>query len=178
MRLREEKGFTLIEVLVAILIVGVGVLGVAGMQVVSLQQNRNALFRDTGLQLANDIIDRMRANNEISYGPVAFEDAPSFSVNCLDAPCNPTEMSEFDLAQWKCRLNPLDSDGALFPACGLLFDVDPADPDAEFPAAALPGGRGSISGTDVNEVRVEWITDRDGNVSQVILSARILRPST
>ena len=173
MSLRRENGFTLIEVLVAILIVGVGVLGVAGMQVVSLQQNRNALFRDTALQMGNDIVDRMGANSRVTYGPVQFTDAPTFSLNRTDKSCNEAEMSQFDIAQWKCRLDPRDAEGVVFPACATLFGVDPADPAAQIPAAALPGGQGRITGAGDYEVTVEWIADRDGNRSQVILRARI-----
>jgi len=163
---KRTEGFTLIEVLVAILIVAVGILGVAGMQVVSLQQNRNALLRDTSLQLGNDIMDRMRANRLVVYSPVALDDTPSFSTDCNDNSCDTDEMKEFDLAQWKCRLDPLDADGALYQACS----------DLGITQASLPGGRGSITGGAAGapyEVTVEWTADRDGNKSQVILRAII-----
>lgn len=172
--MKKNDGFTLIEVLVAILIVAVGILGVAGMQVVSLQQNRNALFRDTALQLGNDIMDRMRANSLEAYSPVALTDAPSFGVNCNDNSCSRPQMREFDLAQWKCRLDPLDGDGAIHSACATLFGV--VEPDDPFPGAALPGGRGSITGGvdgATYEVTVDWIADRKGNRSQVVLRAII-----
>lgn len=166
MMIKQNGGFTLIEVLVAILIVAVGILGVAGMQVVSLQQNRNALLRDTSLQLGNDILDRMRANRQVVYGPVTLAATPSFSRDCNDNSCSREEMREFDLANWKCRLDPLDADGVIYPACTELAITQ----------AALPGGRGSITdGVDgaPYEVTVEWIADRDGNRNQVILRAII-----
>lgn len=169
---RRTNGFTLIEVLVAILIVAVGILGVAGMQVVSLQQNRNALFRDTALQLGNDILDRIRANRGEVYGPVALADAPDFGRDCNDNDCDPEEMLAFDLAQWKCRLDPRDPDGNAYQDCIDLFGVA----EEALPAAALPGGRGGITGGAAGapyEVTVEWITDRDGNRSSVILRAII-----
>lgn len=164
MNMKRTAGFTLIEVLVAILIVAVGILGVAGMQVVSLQQNRNALLRDTSLQLGNDIMDRMRANRLVVYSPVTFDDPPSFTTDCNDNDCDTDEMREFDLAQWKCRLDPLDGDGVIYEACT----------DLEITQAALPGGRGSITGGAAGapyEVTVEWTADRDGNKSQIILRA-------
>ncbi len=163
---KRNEGFTLIEVLVAILIVAVGILGVAGMQVVSLQQNRNALLRDTSLQLGNDIMDRMRANRLEVYSPVALDDTPSFSTDCNDNNCNTEEMLEFDVAQWKCRLDPLDADGALYQACT----------DLGITQASLPGGRGAIDGGNNGTpyvVTVEWTADRDGNKTQVILRAII-----
>ncbi|MFN3236996.1 MAG: type IV pilus modification protein PilV [Pseudomonadales bacterium] len=172
MMMKRNDGFTLIEVLVAILIVAVGILGVAGMQVVSLQQNRNALLRDTSLQLGNDILDRMRANRLEVYSPVALDDPPDFTVDCNDNDCDRDEMREFDLAQWKCRLDPLDSDGVIYQACT----------DLGITQAALPGGRGSITGGGDGsgnpdgspyEVTVEWIADRDGNRNQIVLRAII-----
>ena len=67
---RRGKGASLIEVLVAVVILSIGILGIAGIQVVSLQQNRGALLRLEALQLANDIIDRMRANPNQMYTQV------------------------------------------------------------------------------------------------------------
>lgn len=163
----REQGFTLIEVLVAMLIVAVGVLGVAGMQVVSLQQNRNALLRDQALQSGNDILDRMRANALTDYAPVAVTDAPASDVNCMDVSCDRNEMAEFDIAQWKCGLNPIDENGDVYAACtdfGIL-------------QASLPQGKGSIVRVgSVHVVTVEWVNDREGNVSQIILRTRTEAP--
>lgn len=174
--IQRERGFTLIEVLVAILIVAVGILGVAGMQVVSLQQNRNALFRDTALQLGNDIIDRIRANATEAYSGVTPDSAPTLSANCNDAACTTEEMRDFDVAQWKCRLDPLDGDGAIHGACATIFNINPADPAAPIPSSALPGGRGGIViEGETYVVTIDWLADRDGNRSEVVLRALLPR---
>ena len=53
----SQRGFTLIEVMVAMLIVSVGILGVAGIQLVSLQQNQSAMLNSEALMLmASDAI--------------------------------------------------------------------------------------------------------------------------
>jgi type IV pilus assembly protein PilV len=57
-----EKGFTLIEALVALLVLSIGLLGVAGLQMVGLRGNLSAASRTQANYLADDIIDRMRAN--------------------------------------------------------------------------------------------------------------------
>jgi type IV pilus assembly protein PilV len=57
-----EKGFTLIEALVALVVLSVGLLGVAGLQLVGLRGNLSAASRTQANYLADDIIDRMRAN--------------------------------------------------------------------------------------------------------------------
>lgn len=58
----RQRGATLIEVLVAMLILAIGLLGLAGLQTVSVQSNQGAYFRSQATILANDIVDRMRAN--------------------------------------------------------------------------------------------------------------------
>lgn len=57
-----QRGFTLIEVMISVLILAIGLLGVASMQTRSLQMNQSAQFSSQASILAYDIIDRMRAN--------------------------------------------------------------------------------------------------------------------
>ena len=57
-----SSGFTMLEVLIAILVIAVGLLGLAGLQVVSLKQGQSAYHRTVATQLANDMSDRMRGN--------------------------------------------------------------------------------------------------------------------
>lgn len=157
----QIRGFTLLEVMIAVLIVGVGILGVAGLQVISLQQNRNALLRDQALQAGNDIMDRMRANKLTSYA-AGIDDAPASSVNCEDIVCTRQQMAEFDIAQWKCRINPFDAGDDLITLCDEEFDIE---------KASLPGGKGSIVGEPpaVTEVTIQWVTNRDGSTSSIVL---------
>jgi type IV pilus assembly protein PilV len=83
---RQAAGLTLIEVLVAMLIVSVGLLGVAGLHMRSLQSNYDALMRTHATSLANDIADRMRANRSAVtpkgvYDEIAYGDKPSVGTN-------------------------------------------------------------------------------------------------
>ena len=66
---RSQRGFSLIEILVAVLVMGVGVLGVTGLQMVSLQNNRDALLRTEALQMAYDI-------DRVDNGPQARRAQP------------------------------------------------------------------------------------------------------
>ena len=59
---RKARGFTLIEVMISVLILAIGLLGVASMQTRSLQMNQSAQFASQASILAYDIADRMRAN--------------------------------------------------------------------------------------------------------------------
>ena len=82
--MKSVRGLTLIEILVAVLVVSVGLLGLAGLQAGALQQNHTAYTRTQVTNLAADITDRMRANRERAEAgdyDIAFdESAPSGST--------------------------------------------------------------------------------------------------
>ncbi len=71
----QQAGFSLVEVLVALLILSFGLLGLAGLQITGLQQNQGALHRTRATQLATSLIDCMRAGSAASY-VLALADAP------------------------------------------------------------------------------------------------------
>lgn len=60
----RQCGLSLIEVLVAVLVIAVGLLGLAGLQAGALQSNRVAYERTQASLLAYDIVERMRANRD------------------------------------------------------------------------------------------------------------------
>jgi type IV pilus assembly protein PilV len=60
--IRRAGGFTLVEILVTLLIVSIGLLGIAALHSFSLRNNYDALLRSHASALASDITDRMRAN--------------------------------------------------------------------------------------------------------------------
>ena len=60
--LRNQQGFTLLEILVAMVVLSIGLLGLAGLQTVSLNNNQVAYYRAIASQQTYDMADRMRAN--------------------------------------------------------------------------------------------------------------------
>ncbi len=58
----RQRGFTLLEVLVALLVLSIGLLGLAGLMASSLRNNQSAYYRSQATWLAYDVIDRMRTN--------------------------------------------------------------------------------------------------------------------
>jgi type IV pilus assembly protein PilV len=89
---RMQRGFTLIEAMVALIVLSVGLLGIAAMYVETLRANRTSLFRTQAVVLASDLADRMRTNR-----------APANAYACGD-PCDPTAggnaVADADLAAW------------------------------------------------------------------------------
>lgn len=95
---RNIRGFTLIEVLIALVIMSVGMLGIAGLYVHSMQAGRTSVLRHNAVTLAGDIADRIRANPRA--GPVyALGGANN---NCVDGgiDCTPGEMAANDIFLW------------------------------------------------------------------------------
>lgn len=64
--MQRQHGFTLLEVLVALLIVSIGLLGLAGLMTTSLKNNQSAWQTSQASWLAYDILDRMRANRTVA----------------------------------------------------------------------------------------------------------------
>ena len=130
---QRQKGFSLIEVLVSVVIMSVGILGVAGLQVLSLQQNRSSLLRAEALMLGSDILDRMRANPLQNYAGLGFNAAPALPRDCVAATCNAAQMRGYDIALWRCSINDLNAALNRYPACIALGVT-----------GTLPGGQGAI----------------------------------
>jgi type IV pilus assembly protein PilV len=57
-----QKGFTLVEVLIALIVLSIGMLGMAALLLKSLQSGRSSLYRTQAITLAAGLADRMRAN--------------------------------------------------------------------------------------------------------------------
>jgi len=116
----SQGGFTLIEVLSAIVILSIGLLGIAGLQAVAKKANADAIQRTTATMLANDIIERMRANKGQADLYLISNDAPftssastttsgddvSGATQCFisggnPVSCTPQQMALFDLRRWR-----------------------------------------------------------------------------
>ncbi len=161
----RQQGFSIIEVIIATLILTVGILGVAGLQVVSLQQNHRSLLRSEALQIGNDMLDRMRANPTQTYAPILYAADPvSSAMNCVAVACTPAQMAVYDIAQWKCGIDPIDPSSSLpFAICTTFGKT----------VTVLPEGEGQIQlAAGVHSVFVRWVDDRDGNTASIELYTR------
>ena len=95
----KQQGFSLVEVLIAMIIMSVGMLGIAGLYVQSLQAGRTSMYRHHAVHLAGDVADRIRAN---PTGGISYMD-PGSNNNCVDAnyDCDITEMARNDIWLWE-----------------------------------------------------------------------------
>lgn len=96
-RMKGQSGFSLLEVLIAVLVLSIGLLGMAGLQLNSLKFNQTATTRSQATVLAYDIADRMRANRAVAK-------SGGYVIGVSDEPIG-TSVVATDLMQWKAALN-------------------------------------------------------------------------
>ena len=95
---QKQTGFTLLEVLVAIIVLSVGLLGLAGLMATSMRNNHSAYQRTQAAWLAYDVVDRMRVNRKDAL------------VNDYDVPlgtatiATPSLLANADINDWKTTL--------------------------------------------------------------------------
>jgi type IV pilus assembly protein PilV len=111
-------GLTLIETLVALVILSVGLLGIAALHVESVKSARSAMLRTKAVALAADMAEKMRANRTAAVAGqyVIGEGDGGANRNCADdddgvatVACTPLQMAEHDIWLWKRRLENAQS---------------------------------------------------------------------
>lgn len=109
---RSTAGFSLIEVLIALIVMSVGMLGIAGLYVHGMQAGRTSLFRHHAVALAGDVADRIRAN---PLGATAYNDTGSVTTApgtlCVTVTCNAAEMAANDIWAWDQQARATLPDG-------------------------------------------------------------------
>jgi type IV pilus assembly protein PilV len=143
----KTRGFTLIEVLISLLVLAIGVLGVATLQLSTYRQLQTSNNFAIAALLGGDMADRMMANSaQALLGAYNHSDAPNNPPNCATGACTPAQRATYDVAQWQARV----TGGA---------DV--------WGGAGLPAGSGAVAAvtgsTNEFEIIVRWDDDRSGS---------------
>lgn len=112
---RSQQGMSLIEVMIAVLVVSVGLLGVAALQLASLKNNQSALDRSEAVVLAYSVLDRMRANRDAAAAGGYDIAMPSDLADC-QAPGG-ASLANNDLTDWFGDIQAAFGAGA---ACGAI----------------------------------------------------------
>ena len=151
----RHAGFSLLEVLIAIVILSIGLLGIAAMQVVSMKNNHSAYLRSQASLLAYEFSDIIRSN-PVAMAADKFGDAAAdgvdlntanlgftISSSCINyqsgcIPGAPDKLAEADLANWALKINQ-----------------------------TLPSGMATVSRSgDVYTIVVSWLDDRSDSDGQ------------
>lgn len=111
-RVRQD-GFTLMEVLIAVFVTAIGMLGVAALQVTSKRTNFEAVQRTTATLLAQDLLERVRGNpDQITVYTLAgagrtialTADDGIAATNCSSVACAPAALAMYDLYEFSNAL--------------------------------------------------------------------------
>lgn len=148
--MRPVRGFALVEVMVALAILAVGMLGMAVLLLQSLRASRAASERTQAVNLASDIVERMRANRAagVAYDTETGSPDPRFVAACESRidDCDPATLAGHDLRGWL--------DGV---------------------SAALPGGVGTVrvdhpaGGLDRWTISVSWSGGDEAEAARYVL---------
>lgn len=158
LNLRRERGVTMIEVLIALLVLSIGLIGVAALQTSGVQATYLSYQYMQAANLTQSLAERMRGNrrgmvDSNSYFLVAGNEPPAPTVNCANASCGFNDQAKWDLAAWYSSIN------------------DEADyttiPDA--PKGTLPNAQASVACIDdpctddsIRMITIYWDATRQG----------------
>lgn len=140
-------GFTLLEVLVAMVVLSIGLLGLSGLQTTGLRNNHSAFLRSQATLVTTDIIDRMRANRTAAFNgdyDINYTSTPTHIV-CTSG-CTALQVAQMDVELWRAYVE------------------------------RLPAGEGQLSVTaaGVAEIKVRWADTRDvNNKLEVVTRAQL-----
>ncbi len=130
-RQNRTDGFTLVEVMIAMFILGVGLLGSAMVQINNTRQVHNSLMRSQSSLLVVEIVERMNINYDEAVGgsyDIAIDDAiPTVSEDCglTTSVCSSSDLATYDLNQWLNRVASVLPEGK----ASLLADSSKSPPE-------------------------------------------------
>lgn len=122
-RYRQNKGVSLIEVLISIVIASIGLLALAGVNASSIRYTKMSQYRGTSTLLANDIGERMRANKAGAGNYAVSSDfatqatlpsAPGNLCNTNADTCSAIQVAAADLYSWQLRVRDQLPSGSVF----------------------------------------------------------------
>ena len=102
-----QRGFSMLEVLITLVIIALTLLGTAGMQSFAMKMSQGGQLRTQAVILGMDILERIEANND---GAVAASYAAStlpttFTTDCYSVPCPAAALAAYDLVQFQAKLS-------------------------------------------------------------------------
>lgn len=110
----------MIDALVSIFVLGLGVLGVLGIQIATLKETQNSVRRAQAVRVIEDLSERFKSNphgfailnsNSLSL-PSSFDELPSTPErDCRQSGCNPVELAKWDLWHWRSNIPSMIQNG-------------------------------------------------------------------
>lgn len=172
----KNQGFTLVEIMIAVFVLAIGLLGMAGLQMASLKNNHSAYLRTQAVEYAYDISDRMRANSVgLTTGGALIggsydNQTPTRNADCyfedFDSDgtddngvtnCTPAQMAGNDLFELITN-----GAGSELPAGSSVVCVD-STPNDGVPGTFACDGTGNVIA-----IKVWWADDKTGTPKRFV----------
>jgi type IV pilus assembly protein PilV len=128
-----ESGVTMIESLISIVVISIGLLGLAALQINSLKNNSSAYFHTQAIMMAHNMADRIRANQVQILNYVGIDTESAYDQDCMANTCDAAAMREADATEWKALV------------------------------ATIPSGRGIIRAPVANQLDIVVMWDDEGS---------------
>jgi type IV pilus assembly protein PilV len=110
-----QQGVGLVEVLVALLLLAIGVVGFAGLQVRAISATSEAFQRSQAMVLARDVSERIRVNNSDAARAIYANNSKwtgvMSSANCLSIFCSAVQLAEYDITQVRLLAKTIGPNG-------------------------------------------------------------------
>ena len=130
---QSQRGVTLVEAMIALLVISIGLLGIASLQLTAMNQNTSALNHSQAVWIAYNMSDRIRANISEFQNYNGIDTDNGYAQDCVNNPCSTLDMVTADAADWTNMVQN------------------------------LPGGRGMVNlNAGVLTVSVMWDDDGSG----------------
>jgi type IV pilus assembly protein PilV len=145
-RRAPQRGTTLIEALITVLVIALAGLAYAALQVRGASHNASASWRSQATLMAAELTDRLRGNPVgVAAGSYNNLTTPGTASACtVAAPCTPTQMATTDFARWRTSL------GNLLPGGSGVVCLDSSPNDGSSTAPACDGSGAQLA------VKVFW----------------------
>lgn len=149
---RIQQGVGLVEILVALLVLSISVLGYAGLQLQALDSTDQAYERSQATALGQDLSERIMANpsgeSEYTNDGNWPSDPPGYDDHCIAQQCSPARMAQWDIDQ-------------------LSFQADQLLPNGRINAVACEGSSATCIQVSWNETDLQDCQDDDGAVAGI-----------
>ena len=156
-----QAGFGLVEVMLALLVIAVALLGQARLQATSISLVHNSYLHSQASMLAQDMFERIRSNPDANYVIGIGSGLPSGTYTCegTGKNCDTARLSRYDLVHWKCSLGAYAAETTCI------------DEEIE---SLLPSGDGSIAvaGDDVT-ITIQWFDPATDTNQNFVFNATI-----
>lgn len=98
--LRKQNGFSLLESMIAIIVMVLGVIGILGMQIKTLTDTQASVRRAQAIRLISDLGERLQSNPDALGNLAMYTADPKSSNDCSSTVCAPADLATYDIRQW------------------------------------------------------------------------------